>query len=210
MLHRFLAFPVVDPERRLLGAIDVELYTDELRDLGGGLSDDLFQLVGVHLAWARQLGPLRAFRSRFPWLMCNITGGIAAAFLGGIFQAEIEHVVALALFIPVVLALAESVSIQSISLALQVLHGKTALLAGDLPETAPRVSGGPAAGRRPADWWSGWSAWRGSVNCGWRLRLWRHRGRRGQRDRVGHDRAQPAPPLQARSPSGRRPRGAAP
>ena len=51
VLHRFLAFPVVNSERRLLGAIDVELYTDELRDLGGGLSDDLFQLVGVHLAW---------------------------------------------------------------------------------------------------------------------------------------------------------------
>jgi magnesium transporter len=125
VLHRFLAFPVVDSERRLLGAIDVELYTDELRDLGGGLSDDLFQLVGVHLIWARQLGPLRTFRSRFPWLMCNMAGGIAAAFLGGVFQPEIERVVALALFIPVVLALAESVSIQSISLALQVLHGKT-------------------------------------------------------------------------------------
>lgn len=124
VLHRFLAFPVVDAERRLLGAIEVELYTDELRDLGGGLSDDLFQLVGVHLAWARRPGPLRAFRSRFPWLLCNITGGVAAAFLGGVFQAEIERVLALALFIPVVLALAESVSIQSITLALQALHGK--------------------------------------------------------------------------------------
>ncbi len=124
VLHRFLAFPVVDCQRRLLGAIDVELYTDELRDLGGGLSDDLFQLVGVHLAWARHLNPFKAFRRRFPWLMCNITGGILAAFLSGIFEAEIQHLVALALFIPVVLAVAESVSIQSISLALQVLHGK--------------------------------------------------------------------------------------
>ena len=33
VLHRFLAFPVVDAQRRLIGAIDVELYTDELRDL---------------------------------------------------------------------------------------------------------------------------------------------------------------------------------
>jgi magnesium transporter len=61
---------------------------------------------------------------RFPWLMCNITGGIVAAFLSGVFQQEIERAVTLALFIPVVLALAESVSIQSISLTLQVLHGK--------------------------------------------------------------------------------------
>lgn len=124
VLHRFLAFPVVDAQRRLIGAIDVELYTDELRDLGGGLSDDLFQLVGVHLTRARQLSPLAAFRMRFPWLMCNITGGIVAAFLSGVFQQEIERAVTLALFIPVVLALAESVSIQSISLTLQVLHGK--------------------------------------------------------------------------------------
>jgi magnesium transporter len=124
VLHRFLAFPVVDADRRLVGAIDVELYTDELRDLGGGLSDDMFQLIGVHLAWARQLNPLSAFRRRFPWLMCNITGGILAAFLSGIFQAEIEKLVALALFIPVVLALAESVSIQSLSITLQILHGK--------------------------------------------------------------------------------------
>ncbi len=125
VLHRFLAFPVVDRQRRLIGAIDVELYTDELRDLGGGLSDDLFQLVGVHLARARQRNPLRAFRSRFPWLLCNVTGGVMAAFLCGLFEAEIERAVALAMFIPVVLALAESVSIQSISLTLQILHGQS-------------------------------------------------------------------------------------
>jgi magnesium transporter len=122
VLHRFLGFPVVDAERRLIGAIDVELYTDELRDLGSGLSDDLFQLIGVHLARARQQNPFGAFRTRFPWLVCNITGGVAAALLSGYFHAEIERAVTLAMFIPVVLALAESVSIQSISLTLQVLH----------------------------------------------------------------------------------------
>jgi magnesium transporter len=124
VLHRFLAFPVIDAQRHLIGAIDVELYTDELRDLGGGLSDDLFQLIGVHLTRARQLTPLVAFRSRFPWLMCNVSGGVAAAFLMGLFEAEIKSVVALALFVPVVLALAESVSIQSLSLTLQLLHGQ--------------------------------------------------------------------------------------
>ena len=126
VLHRFLAFPVVDAERRLIGAIDVELYTDELHELGDGNSnhDDLFQLVGVHLARARQPGTWRAFRTRFPWLVCNIAGGIAAAMISGVFREELEKVVALALFIPVVLALAESVSIQSVSLALQLLHGQ--------------------------------------------------------------------------------------
>jgi magnesium transporter len=139
ILHRLLAFPVVDEDRRILGVVDVELYTSELVDLDSvERSHDLFQLIGVHLTEARQLSPAAAFRSRFPWLLANVTGGILAAFLAGIFQAELEKVVALALFIPVVLALSESVSIQSLSLALQLLHGRqptlTAILAIILPE----------------------------------------------------------------------------
>ena len=122
--HRLLAFPVVDEAHRLVGIVDVELYTDELQEIGGRPGDDLFQLIGVHLAQSRQLQPTRAFRSRFPWLACNIVGGLVAAFLSSAFEAELQRVVAIALFIPVVLALAESVSIQSVSLALQVMHGR--------------------------------------------------------------------------------------
>lgn len=123
--HRLLAFPIVDEENRLLGIVDVELYTDELADIDRREgNNDLFQLIGVHFTDSQQNSSLGAFRSRFPWLIANIAGGILAAFLSGIFEAELQKVVALALFIPVVLALAESVSIQSVSLALQALHGK--------------------------------------------------------------------------------------
>jgi magnesium transporter len=125
MFHRLLAFPVVDEEQRLMGIVDVELYTDELTDLDRREgNDELFQLIGVHLTDAQQASPLTAFRSRFPWLLANLAGGILAAFLAGVFEAELQKAVALALFIPVVLALAESVSIQSVSLALQVLRGR--------------------------------------------------------------------------------------
>ena len=125
VMHRLLAFPVVDDAGRCLGIVDVEVYTDEISELDEAQrGDDLFQLVGVHLAESQQASPVAAFRSRFPWLLCNIGGGITAAFLSGLFQAELERIVAIALFIPVVLALAESVSIQSVSLALQVMHGQ--------------------------------------------------------------------------------------
>lgn len=125
LFHRLLAFPVVDEERRLLGIVDVELYTDELSDLERREgNEELFQLIGVHSTDAQQASSLMDFRSRFPWLLANIAGGILAAFVSGIFEAELQKAVALALFIPVVLALAESVSIQSVSLALQVLRGK--------------------------------------------------------------------------------------
>jgi magnesium transporter len=124
-LHRLLAFPVVDDEKRIIGLVDVDLYTDELTDLDrreGG--DDLFQLIGVHLTAAQQANTLMSFRQRFPWLMCNIAAGVMAALLLGLFEAELQKAVALALFIPVVLALAESVAIQSVSLTLQMLRGR--------------------------------------------------------------------------------------
>lgn len=130
VFHRLLAFPVVDDERRMLGVVDVELYTSELSDLDRKVEgDQLFQLIGVHLTDAQQASPLVAFKTRFPWLLANIIGGILAAFLAGVFEADLQKTVALALFIPVVLALAESVSIQSVSIALQLLRGKTPTVA---------------------------------------------------------------------------------
>jgi magnesium transporter len=51
-LHRLLAFPVVDGARRLLGVVDVDLYTEELAETGEHTPverDDVFQLIGVRL-----------------------------------------------------------------------------------------------------------------------------------------------------------------
>jgi magnesium transporter len=133
LLHKLLAFPVVDDERRMLGIVDVDLYTEELADVDRREDlDDLFQLIGVHFEDSHARSPVAAFKSRFPWLLANIAGGIMAAFLSGLFQAELEKAVALALFVPVVLALAESVAIQSVSIALQRLHGRPPSLGGIL------------------------------------------------------------------------------
>jgi magnesium transporter len=105
--------------------VDVELYTDEIARLDDGrVRDDLFQLLGVHVNGTRDGSSRAAFLRRFPWLGCNITAGLLAAFLSSFYQETLDRVVALAFFIPVVLNLAESVSSQSVSLALQVLHGQ--------------------------------------------------------------------------------------
>jgi magnesium transporter len=125
MFHKLLAFPVIDGQSHLLGVVDIELYTEELSDLDRREgNDELFQLIGVHLDAVKQTSSVVAFRSRFPWLLANIAGGLMAAFLSGLFEAELQKAVALAMFIPVVLALAESVSIQSVSLALRLLSGR--------------------------------------------------------------------------------------
>lgn len=126
LLYRMLAFPVVDREGKLVGVIDVSLFTDEIFNLSQSrAAQDVFQLIGVHLARGRKASAWARFRDRFPWLLCNIGGGIACAFLAGLYEAFLDSVIVLALFIPVVLALAESVSIQSMSLTLLGLHQRT-------------------------------------------------------------------------------------
>lgn len=122
VLHRFLAFPVVNPVGEFVGLIDVDLYTSELHDLESQQrKHDVFQIIGVHLTGA-QKSPMLAFVKRFPWLLCNIAGGLLAGFLCSFFEHELAKLVALALFIPVVLALGESVAIQSVTIALEGLH----------------------------------------------------------------------------------------
>ncbi len=128
ILHRLLAFPVVDESGRMLGVVDVELYTEEMSETDElderRLRDDLFQLAGIRAEGARHAAPWTSFRHRFPWLGANLGAGILAAFLSGIYRDELNRVVALAFFIPVVLNLAESVSSESVSLALHLLHGQ--------------------------------------------------------------------------------------
>jgi magnesium transporter len=123
--HRLLALPIVDDRRRLLGIVDMELYTSEMSQLDeANTRNDLFQLIGVYVTEGLRGNPLSAFRRRFPWLGCNLAAGLLAAFLSGVFEDELNRVVALAFFIPVVLNMAESVSSQSVSLALHMLHGE--------------------------------------------------------------------------------------
>lgn len=141
-LHRLLAFPVVDAEHRIVGLVDVELYTRELGEIDLKESnDDLFQLIGVHLTEAQQRSPLQAARRRFPWLLANIGGGLLAAGITDLFH-DVSSLSLVVPFIPVVLALAESVTIQSVSLTVQALHGRR----GSWRTLLPRMSREGATG----------------------------------------------------------------
>ena len=115
--RRLLAFPVVNANGQLLGVVDVSLFTDEVIDLARRTYDDIFQLIGVH--GTAQRSTWDAFKDRFPWLLCNIAGGLMAAFIVSRFEHLLQEMVVLALFIPIVLALGESVSMQALSLTLQ-------------------------------------------------------------------------------------------
>ena len=117
--RRLLAFPIVNDAHQLKGVVDVGLFTEEVIYLAKRTYDDIFQLIGIHTT--EQQSTWYAFRDRFPWLLCNIVGGLLAAFIASQFEHLLQEIVVLALFIPIVLALGESVSMQALTLTLQGL-----------------------------------------------------------------------------------------
>jgi magnesium transporter len=113
----------VDNDGRLVGVIDINLFADEvMTSVERRESERAFQLIGVHAALGRRVSSWVSFKDRFPWLLCNIVGGILCAFMVGRYEAFLDSVIVLALFIPVVLALGESVSMQSMAITLPALQ----------------------------------------------------------------------------------------
>jgi magnesium transporter len=128
ILYRFLAFPVIDENEKLIGTVDITLFADEMAELSEAsdktFSQDIFQMIGVRIEQARATGIRRRFVTRFPWLIANIAGGIGCAIIAGMYEAVIERFVALALFMPVVLALSESIGMQTATIMLSQMHGR--------------------------------------------------------------------------------------
>lgn len=119
--RKLLAVPLVDSENRISGVIDIRNYSEEALDFERReAAERMFQILGIHIENA-QKGIWPSFRSRFPWMLCNIISGLAAAAITGAYSGVLQHTVALAFFFSVVLGIAESVSMQSVSIGLQSL-----------------------------------------------------------------------------------------
>jgi len=122
ILHKFLAIPVIDSEKRLRGIVDVGLFTDEVLEFGSGTNNDqLFQSLGIHVQEAIHASPWKAFGIRFPWLAATVSGGVLCAGFAGSFAATLQQRVVLAVFMALVLGLGEAVAAQSLALTMQTL-----------------------------------------------------------------------------------------
>jgi magnesium transporter len=124
VLHKFLAFPVVDPNRAVVGVIDASQFTPGMIDVGDDEpAPDVFEAIGFRIAQVRGASALQAYRYRFPWLLATIGSGVGCALLTSVFQVTLEKSIVLAFFLALVLGLGESVSVQSMTVAIQTLRG---------------------------------------------------------------------------------------
>jgi len=123
--YKLLALPVVDADNRMLGVLDLSHFTEDALDTLSMVrrpqTDRFFQLLGLHISLNRHVSPWAQFRERFPWLLCNVASGLMCAVIASFYELLIQQIVLLAMFMTVVLALAESVSMQAMTIALQAM-----------------------------------------------------------------------------------------
>jgi magnesium transporter len=123
VMHKLLAFPILDDQRRMLGIVDVNLFKDEIFGIAEHEQmDEVFEILGFQISQVRDASPIRAFRFRFPWLLTNIASGTICALLAGAYELTLAKSLVLAFFLTLVLGLGESVSIQSMSVTIQALR----------------------------------------------------------------------------------------
>ena len=131
IVHKYLALPVVDHDRCLLGVIDISVFTDSVGDvLERDKTDEVFELIGFKLSEIENASVFRIFRFRFPWLLATISSGILCALMASRFELVLAKSIILSFFLTLVLGLGESVSTQSMTVTIQTLRNIQPTLKG--------------------------------------------------------------------------------
>ena len=121
--------PIVDGGGTLVGRVTADDVIDVMQEEA---SEDIFRLAGSDDAELESWSATHSSLLRLPWLMITLLGGFLTSMILKQFLSHVTHVMALAYFVPIVLAMGGNVGIQSSTLivrriALGRLEGRSVL-----------------------------------------------------------------------------------
>ncbi len=113
--YDFLAVPVVDHEDGLLGIITVDDVIDVIHEEA---TEDLYRLAGAPGEEEEEeeqflLRVKSSLKARLPWLFVTMLGGLVSGRVLSYFSGQIQSVVALTFFIPLLTGMGGNVGTQS-------------------------------------------------------------------------------------------------
>lgn len=108
--YNLVAIPVVDNHNRLVGRIT---HDDIIEVIEQETDEDISLMAGVIDQNVMEHSPLRISRSRLPWLVGGLIGGIIAAGVISQFEPSLKKIVALSFFFPVIMAVGGNTGTQA-------------------------------------------------------------------------------------------------
>ncbi|MCB9744946.1 MAG: magnesium transporter [Alphaproteobacteria bacterium] len=117
--YDFLAIPVVDDARKLLGIVTIDDVLDVVREEA---AEDMLKMAGVGDSFdVHGTNTVRAARQRLTWLLVTLVGGVGLSEVIGSFEATLAQEAVLAGFIPVVMGIGGNVGIQAATITVRNL-----------------------------------------------------------------------------------------
>lgn len=120
--YDLVAMPVVEHNMHLIGRITIDDVVDFIKgeaerdyQLASGISEDVETSDTV---WKHT-------RSRLPWLLIALVGGMFVSRVIGVFENEIARISILALFMPLMAAMGGNVGVQSSAIVVKGLANKS-------------------------------------------------------------------------------------
>jgi magnesium transporter len=111
--YNFVAIPVVDSERTLIGVVTVD---DVIDVIDKEATEDIYKMVSLDTTDRIQDSAFKSIKKRLPFLMFSLITASLAPFVVNHFKATIKEFVTLAVFLPLVMALGGIAGNQTIAI----------------------------------------------------------------------------------------------
>jgi len=118
--YHLISAPVIDAAGRLVGQITVDDIVNIIQEEN---REDILRLAGVSDE-SRGAGVFGVVRSRIPWLVVNLGTALFASSVIGLFAAELEALVYLAILMPVVASIGGNSGTQALTVAVRALASR--------------------------------------------------------------------------------------
>ena len=116
--YNLVAAPVVDTTNRLVGVITIDDVVDVIEEEA---AEDLKALGGVTSDEELSDSVWTIARGRFNWLLVNLATAFLASSVLGLFEGELEKMVALAVLAPIVASQGGNAATQTMTVAVRAL-----------------------------------------------------------------------------------------
>jgi magnesium transporter len=116
--YNLVAAPVVDDDNRLVGVITVDDVVDVIE---GEADEEIKALGGITTDEQLSDNVLTIARGRFNWLLVNLATAFLASSVLGLFEGQLEKMVALAVLAPIVASQGGNAATQTMTVAVRAL-----------------------------------------------------------------------------------------